>query len=713
MIENRTESPGRGRPRWAVALAAVVLAAAAAGVFLPTRNFGFVGYDDDKHVTENPFIRSLGPANLRWIFTHFSATSYYPVRQLSFAADYRFWGLDARGYHLTNVALHVANVLLLFWLLLRLTKGGDLAETAERPPAAAGLWSVGAAAAAAGLLALHPVAVEPVAWVSGREELLMTLFAVACVHFHVSARRSAARGGPRGWTILFYILAAAAAAMACMSNAVAAVIPMIIVAYDLTVARLRRTGPILGGTWLLWAIAAGAVVLKEIGDHLPASAAADEAVPRPSLWQRAALVPDCFLQNVLSLVWPRDLTLLYPREIPETFFTAGTMLGLALALAALALLWRLRRERAALFSLLWWLLAMAPTSQVIPHNVYRADRFLYLPLAGLAIAVAAGLGALLRHGRGGRALAVAAVPAIAALGLTSVRQVPVWQDAMTLFTYCVQVAPDSAEAHKNLGIVLTERGDLRAAARELGEALARQPNDSATHYNLGVVAYRQGDMAAALRYFENAVRLNPYNAEAHHNLGVALVQQGDPAEAMRQFREAIRLKPDLAEAHCHLGLALLSEERFPEAISELEQAVRLKPGYAEGHDSLATAYALQGHVGPAIREFEEAVRLDPTYARHMSKVARVLATSPDERFRNGPAAVELATRACRITGNRDAEFLDTLAAAYAEAGSFNEAVATAQGALAVATQAGQAALADAIRSHLAVFQAGRPWRESP
>jgi len=713
-VQSALRNPHSAIHGWAVAAAAIVLAAATVLVFLPARNFDFVGYDDNEHVLENPHIRDLGPENLAWMFTHFWVTSYYPVRLLSFAIDYRFWGASPEGYHLTNILLHVANVTLLFWLLLRLAAGGmrpHLAPAEGLRPAD-GAWQVGAAAAAAGLLALHPLVVEPVVWISGREELLMLLFALGTVHLHVSARRAAEGSAPRRRVAMLHGLAGASAAMASMANVGAAAIPLIVTAYDLAVARMRSVRRIVAGTWFLWALAGGAVALKFICASLAAPGLVHTSGVSPSAWQRAALALEWFPLNLRTVVWPADLTLLYPCLLPETFFSAESAAGIAALAATGAVLWLLRRTRALLFGLLWFVLALGQTSPLVPHPIYRADRYLYLPLAGLAVAAGAALSTLVRRGLAGRAALALAAAVVAALGFLSTRQVPFWRDGMTLFTHCVRLTPDNSEARANLGIALIGQENYPAAAAELREALRLMPLDPVIHYHLGVAAYQQEQVQEAAGHFAETVRLNPRFAEAHHNLGIALARLRDTEGAAREFREAIRLKPELAEAHGNLGWALLRQERYGPAVEELREAIRLKPDYAEARRMLATAYALDGRIDESLREFAEAARLDPAAAaQQVNRVARLLAASALERFRNGPAAVRLAAAACRMAGAAPPEFLDTLAAAYAEAGQFERAAEVARQALDAAAAAGRTGLAEAIRSHLEAFLAGRPWRE--
>lgn len=767
-----------GPPVWVAAVATAALTAAVMAVFMPALNFGFAHYDDDSQIIENPLAMSLRPANLCRMFTEFSITSYYPVRLLSYAIDFRIWGTNGRGYHLTNVMIHMANVLLLFGLLLRL--GPCIAGWHDRPPSKQAWWLCVSAMATA-FFAVHPVVVEPVAWIPGREELLMTFFILLCLHLHHSARLAAESSAGRGRIVALHILTGVAAAMAAMCNVVGVVAAFLVPAYDLAFARIRGIGRIVAGSALVWAVAAGAIVLKFIGESAPEGARAADPTMTVTLAERLALVPDEFRRNLMTLVWPGDPTLLYPREAPATFFSAGPLIGLGLGLVALAALWLLRRRPLPLLGLLWFLLALGPSAQIIPHQVWRADRFLYLPLAGLVLVIAAGLWRLVDRGLGARAAAFLAVPVVVALGVASSRYLPVWHDGVALFTHClavnggsaevenalafallhdgrpgdavphfreaVRLRPTSpravgglgkalldlgdipeamrcfetavglnpyvAEAHNNLGVTLMDSGNLEYASREFQEALRLEPDSAPAYYNLGVIAFRRGNIREAAGDFQRATELNPVKAEPRSNLGVALLRLGDADGAMRQFEMAVRLDPTLAEARSHLGVALLRTGRVSEGLAQLQEAARLKPRSGEIRRNLAVAFIMSDLTVPAVQQYQEALRVNADDVEALFRLARILATTPEDGLRNGQRAVQLAKRVCQLTANREPLLLDTLAAAYAETGQFDAAVQTAQRAVDTAAEAGLADLAKSIREHLAQYQSGRPLREKP
>jgi tetratricopeptide (TPR) repeat protein len=211
--------------------------------------------------------------------------------------------------------------------------------------------------------------------------------------------------------------------------------------------------------------------------------------------------------------------------------------------------------------------------------------------------------------------------------------------------------------------------------------------------------------------FARAVEVDPDNYAAHSNLGNALADQGRLPQAEWHFREALRLRPDYAEAHYFLGGLLQMEDRLPEAAAELEKSIHLDPRRPAPAYHLAEIFLRQGRVDSAVALFSQAIRLAPDRPPYLDRLARIYATSPLPQFRNGAEAVRLAERACALTQRRDAHLLDTLSAAYAEAGKFDDAITTAQEAQAVALSSGDGEAANAAAQKLALYRTRQPYRE--
>jgi tetratricopeptide (TPR) repeat protein len=229
--------------------------------------------------------------------------------------------------------------------------------------------------------------------------------------------------------------------------------------------------------------------------------------------------------------------------------------------------------------------------------------------------------------------------------------------------------------------------------------------------NLGYVLAEQGKLNEAMVNYFEALRIKPDFAEAHNNIGSALVVQGKSDEAVGHFSEAVRINPDFEKAHINLGHVFFERGNLDKAFAHFSEALRIKPDYGEAHNGMGAVLTNQGRIDEAIKHFSEAVRIKPGYVKALRNLAWILATQENPAFRNGPKAVEHAERACKITGSKHPLLLDTLAAAYAEAGMFDEARLTAEKAIELAQSAGRAEWARGIEKRLKLYKAGNPYHE--
>ena len=286
------------------------------------------------------------------------------------------------------------------------------------------------------------------------------------------------------------------------------------------------------------------------------------------------------------------------------------------------------------------------------------------------------------------------------------------EEAIRHCEQAIRIDPTLPKSHLNLGFVMEQQGKWSEAISHFREVLRLDPENADALYNLGNTLMAQGKQEEAIAYYQEALRIDPQYAQVHGNLGVALMEQGKPHEALIHFREEVRIDPRSDRGHHNLGIALIQQGKLDEAVACFREVVRLNPEHPEAQLSLALALAGQGRLEEAIPHYEGAIRLGPDDPRPYNNLAWIRATHPDPGFRNGAEAVRLAERACELSGQRDPNLLDTLAAAYAEAGRFPEAVATAQKAAEMALSAGWKELASGIEKQLQHFKEGRPYREA-
>jgi protein O-mannosyl-transferase len=602
--------------------AAALLFCATLVAYIPALNGGLL-WDDDGHVTK-PDLQSLHGLWRIW-FEFGSTQQYYPLLHSAFWVEHRLWGDAVLGYHLTSIALHALSACLVVAIVRYL-----------RLP---GAWLAGF------LFALHPVCVEAVAWISEQKSTLSAVFYLAAalcyLHFDQSRRR------------LQYFLALALFVLALLSKTVTATLPAaLLVVFWWRRGRLdwkRDAMPLL--PWLALGAAAGALTEYVEGNFVGARGA-EFAL---TLAQRCLLASRAIWFYLGKLIWPANLTFIYPRWRLDAaaWWQYLFPLGVLALLAPLLWLAVKRGRRGLLVGFLFFVGTLFPALgffNVYPFIYsYVADHFQYLASLGVIVPAAAGLTAVTRRtslAYGQRACAAAAL--LAVLAVLTWRQSGIYQDAPTLYRVTLARNPDCWLAHNNLGNELLETpGRLGEAISHFEAALRLQPNYPQTYNNLGIALSNiPGRRPEAIDDFETAVRIQPDYAQAQNNLGIALSSlPGRLPEAIGHFEAALRTKPDYAQAHNNLGSALSNiPGRSQDAIAEYEAALRIQPDFPEAHYNLANALSeIPGRLEEAIAQYQETLRLKPDNPRAHNNLGTALSAMPG-RLPDAIAEYEAALR---------------------------------------------------------------------
>jgi protein O-mannosyl-transferase len=686
-------------------------------VYQPAWQGGSV-WDDNAHMTR-PALRSWHGLYRIW-FELGATQQYYPLLHSAFWLEHKLWGDATPGYHLVNILLHAMAAVMVALLLRRLAIPG--------------------AYLAAAIFALHPVHVESVAWITELKNTLSAVFylGAALVYLRFDQTRKTSL---YWWALGLFVLGL-------LSKTVTATLPAAL----LVVFWWQRGGlswrrdvapllPFLGigavaGLFTAW------VERKLLG--------AEGAAFDLTIIERCLIAGRAIWFYLGKLVWPAELIFIYPRWHVSQAIWWQYVFPLA-ALLLLAVVWGLRR-RAPLAGLLFFVGTLLPVLGFC--NVYPfifsfvADHFQYLASLGIITLASAGAALLLERWRlWGRpaAYCLCGIPLVILATLTW-RQSRLYTDIETLYRTTIARNPDCLMAHYNLGVVLAGRGQVEAAIAQYQQALAIKPDCVDAHYNLGTVLARRGEVEAAIAQYQKALEIKPDHAEAHYNLGVNLARRGQVEAAIAHYEQALAIKPDYANAHNNLGAILAGRGQVEAAIAQYEQALAIEPDHANAHNNLGLALAGRGEVEAAIAHFQMAMAIKPDYADArrncdvalaqrrsilqglaerrelirsrpsdvdlLNDTAWILATNPNASVRDGAAAVALAQRAAQLSGGREPAILDTLAAAYAEAGRFAQAVETAQKAIELATQQNKKALANSVQAKLRLYEAGTPFRQS-
>ena len=286
-------------------------------------------------------------------------------------------------------------------------------------------------------------------------------------------------------------------------------------------------------------------------------------------------------------------------------------------------------------------------------------------------------------------------------------------EAVVHFQNALDGDPDFALARDNLGIAMLKKGREREAFVQFQKVLANDPGDFLANYNAGNILFQFGQVDEAMVHFQNALDGRPDFAPARDNLGIALLQKRREPEAVVEFQKALESDPDDPTAHYNLGIVFFQKGRVDEAIAHFRKAQETWPGFAEAHNNLGVALLQKGSVDEAIAQFQKVLEIRPDFADaldNLGNAAWLLATAPDASIRNGARALALAQQLDRLSGGNNPVLLDTLAAAYGETGRFPEAVDAAQRALELAQARNNTALADTLRRHVKLLQAGSSLR---
>jgi len=651
----------KARLRWTLQAAAIVLAGV--WVYAPALRGDWL-WDDATEVAHNPVLREPASAIGRIWFAP-AGKDYFPLKTTVQWAEWHLWGENRFGYHATNLALHLSSALL-FWRLLR-----ELFALAGGPRGTLGPWLGGL------IFAIHPLAVESVAWIAELKNTLslppLLLAMIGYVAFDAEAPGPSHPRPHLSLSLAWFLVA-----MLCKSSVV--MFPVVLLFYGwwrrgrLGRADLRASAP-------FFAVSLGLGLVTLWFQFHRAIGGADLAIGGwPSRIAGAGLAIFFYLGK---FVWPVGLLPIYPLWHLRPPSPGQFLPWIAIA-AALAWLWARRDQgespgwkRTALFGLACFGANLVPVLGFVPMAYLRlswvADHFAYVPMLGLAGLAAAGAGvaadrARNRPGLGGLVAALIA-GGCALLLFAGHRHASVFRNEETLWSRALRGNPDSWTAHDNLGLALHGPGQTTAAIAQFQEALRLTPDDPRVHFNLGLALGEAGRNAAALDQFEAALRLAPDDPRIRFNLGLTLDGAGRSAEAIAQFQEALRLAPDDAGVHFSLGAALGAAGQTAEAIVQYQEAIRLKPEFAEAHNNLGVALRRTGRNAEAIAQFQRALRARPVFAAAEDNLG--LALGATGRIAE---AIESLQRAARLDPG-DAEIHYELAVALGAIGRKAEAEA--------------------------------------
>jgi tetratricopeptide (TPR) repeat protein len=673
----------------------LLLALIVVAVFGRSIGYGFINLDDPAFVTQNGYVNGgFTWRGLQWAFQgpHWS---WHPVTWFSHMLDCQVFGIDqaedaatfslagAAGHHFVNVLLHAINVMLLLFVLHRLT---------DR------FWP---SAVVALLFAVHPLRVEAVVWISERKELLCLGFGLATIAAYTSYVRRPHWGS--------YLLAIVFYAFCLMSKAMLVTLPFVLLLLDywpLKRLQLKHNGLLNQKTdpkadskpnlntesndsestaspdlkrilaeklpFLILAIGCVAMTVWAAKSWHPGAIA---SVENHTIVDRFANALVSYARYLQKMVWPQNLAVVYPlRNWP--IWIVGLSAAVMLSISALTIL-ALKKRPYLLIGWLWFLGTLVPVIGLVQAgDQAMADRFTYVPMIGVLIALVW--------------LVADSVKAKNARGLL----------ATVVFAIAVSWG----------GLSWWQAGHWQSSEGLFRRTLDKTENNPIAHVMLGQTLAQQGDMASALEQYQKAFEIRPEDARVRSARGIGLLSVGQFDGAIIDLQRAVELDPLHFESHVALGKALGAKGKHQLAARHMLIAIGLVPNFVDGYYLLGLSYQRDGSPEQAAEFYVKTIRLNSSHLPALLGLARLRATSPLNTVRDGTSALKLAKHACGLTGNKNASALDVLAAAYAELGRFADAIRLARKALSTAKAQGQTDLAARIQTHLNAYKQGKRLR---
>ncbi len=590
----------------------LALIAGTLGLYEQVRRFSFVNFDDPDFATAPPLRNGFTADAVSWAITSGDSANWLPVTRLSHLLDYQLYGPQSGPAHVTSVAIHALACVLLFLFLRRAT--GSRTRSAL----------------VASVFAWHPMHVESVAWVAERKDVLCAFFWFLTMLLWVRYVEKPGRAR--------YAAALLSFCLGLMAKPMIVTLPCVLLLIDAWPLRRPLSRRLMLEKLPFVLLSAAGSVVTYLVQGSAGAVAKLETFPAGLRLENIAVSYAAYLGKTL---WPTHLAFWYPYPNSIPWWQAASCAA-GLVAATIIAVRRFAPQPWLTVGWLWFVGSLVPVIGLVQvGSQARADRYMYLPMAGLLIAVV--WEAADRTGRLAslQKWAMAAAVCISLWPVTW-RQIGTWKDDRTLFTHAVNVTDGNYVAYNNLGS-LDEKipgRDVQAYA-EFDRARLIKPNFSPAWYNCGNLLMRAGRLDEAQHDFEEALRLNPGYGDAENNLGAVLGLQGRWKEAVSHLELATRLSPGTRDAWRNLGNALLKsgDTRFGKAVESLEMAVQFDPRDATAQSMLGFALArVPGRLPDAVEHLREAVRIDPGLTVAHSNLGRLLAQMPGGR---DEAATEL------------------------------------------------------------------------
>ncbi len=610
-------------------------------LYLNSFQNSFTNWDDQELIINNPKIKSLNAENILDIFTSPTGADYLPLKEISYALDYRIWKLNPFGYHLANVILYAGNIVVVYLIINLLFENSVVALLASS------------------YFAIHPVHVESVTWLSGRKDVLCGFFFFLAFYLYLKYS-----SGKRNLTP--YLFSVISFFFACFSKPVAVVLPLGIFLYEITFKKEEKN--ILRKFTRCIPYFLISIFISYLTIRIGIKYTTVKSYSGFNIFKILFSFINVLFSYLKKIIFPVNLCALYgsDRKTEMSVFSF-IILSVLLVLMVLFLFKLYRRRKEIFFCLAWFPLMLLPVSGIVPLSIEKADRYLFIPLFGVSILVGILFTCLLnpsgeniaenktdRLPRSLWSLAMTkgdsksdksllspgdwgdfyhlnyilgqhvmncfCILVALFLSVLTIERNAVWKDSFTLWSDVIKKSPQIASAHNNLGNVFKETNQIDEAMEEYKKAVRIDPENAKAHFNLASLYQEQGNMNDAVLHYREAIRIKPDLEEAYNNLGNILVKEGRFEEALKEYKKAIKISPDYFPANLNLGVIYYKTGQLPESIRYFEKALSLNPKSSDSWYFAGIAYEKEGLKDKAFRAFLMAYKLNPNNLKAKERV---------------------------------------------------------------------------------------------
>ncbi len=578
-------------------------------IYIPALQNGFVNWDDNVYVYDNQNIQTLGPDFFKWIFSAEANPTWHPLTLLTIGLDYSIWGLDPKGYHLTNIIFHIMNTILVFILSVRLAAYGNSNHKVDKKVLISGIIT-------AGLFGIHPLHVESVVWISERKDVLSSFFYLLALLSYLKYVSIYSKKAVLYFTCLIFFI------MALMSKPMAISLPIVLLILDfyplkrLTISEISNSKQVLIEKvpfFLLTFLSAIITIWVHLISGLLLTL---EDIP-PLVRVFAAM--RAYLFYLMKMVLPINLVPIYPYPDNVNFFTlqyvGSSVLFLVITFFSIRYL-----KRGKLFFAVWfyYIITLLPVIGIVKVGGFSAaDRYTYLPSLGPFLIAGLGVGYAFERYPDKRKITVIALMLISGLLMNkTIKQIGVWRDSVTLWSHEIEIFPDNVPlAYYNLGHVHYSQGRYQLALKYLDRALELSPKYTDALNIRGLAYDALGNYQLAISDFDSAVQIDPRNANAFNNRGMTNCKRGNYQDAINDFDKSIEINPRNSTAYNNRGNARLSLGNYMQAITDYNRAIELNPRNSSAYNNRGNAYKSIGNFQQAILDLTNAIWLTPRNAK--------------------------------------------------------------------------------------------------